>query len=68
MEVSIMSFYGKWETWKVVYYLPPAQCNGFSNKGVAFVEAGDHHHASQVFREQYAGQFYTIDTIERLLG
>ena len=39
---------------------------GFSTKGVAFVEAGDKAHASAVFKEQYAGQFFTIDSIEKL--
>ena len=63
-----MSFYGAWETWKVTYYLPVEQRGGFSSKGVAFVEAGDRAHASQVFREQYRGQYATIDRIERLYG
>ena len=63
-----MSFYGAWETWKVTYYLPSSQWSGFHTKGVAFVEAGDRAHASQVFREQYAGQYSTIDRIEKLLG
>lgn len=63
-----MSFYGKWETWKVVYYLPTSQWTGGNIKGVALVEAGDRAHASQVFREQYSGQYTTIDSIEKLLG
>ena len=61
-----MGFYGKWETYKVVYNLPPHMIKGFSNKGVAFVEAGDKAHASAVFKEQYAGQYFTIDSIEKL--
>lgn len=61
-----MSFYGKWETWKVVYYLPIDQRKGFSQKGVAFVEAGDRAHASAVFKEQYRGQYFVIDKIEKL--
>lgn len=61
-----MGFYGKWETWKVVYDLPPAQRSGFNTKGVALVEAGDRAHASTVFKEQYAGQYFTIDSIEKL--
>ncbi len=65
---DFMSFYGKWETWKVVYYLPSHQISGFSNKGVAFVEAGDRAHASQVFKEQYAGRYFTIDSIEKLMN
>jgi hypothetical protein len=62
-----MSFYGKWETWKIVYYLPSDQWTGGNIKGVAFVEAGDRSHAMQVFREQYSGQFSTVDTVT-LLG
>lgn len=61
-----MGFYGKWETYKIVYYLPPSQWSGGNTKGVAFVEAGDKAHASQVFREQYSGQYSTIDSIEKL--
>lgn len=61
-----MSFYGKWETWKVVYNLPINQRSGFSTKGVAFVEAGDRAHASAVFKEQYKGLYFTIDKIEKL--
>lgn len=63
-----MGFYGKWETWKVTYHLPPNQWSGGNIKGVALVEAGDRAHASQVFREQYAGQYSTIASIEKLLG
>lgn len=61
-----MSFYGKWETYKVVYNLPPDKIRGFSSKGVAFVEAGDKAHASSVFREQYSGEYWTIDSITKL--
>lgn len=61
-----MSFYGKWETYKVVYYLPGEKWSGGCIKGVAFVEAGDKAHASYVFKQQYAGQFSTIDSIEKL--
>lgn len=63
----MMGFYGKWETWKVVYNLPPDRWNGFSSTGVAMVEAGDKAHASSVFRTQYAGQFSTIVSIEKLI-
>ena len=63
-----MSFYGKWETWKIVYYLPTEQWGGMNNKGVAFVEAGDHQHAMGTFMEQYRGQYSTIYSCERLLG
>ena len=61
-----MAFYGKWETWKIVYSLPPEQRSGFNTKGVALVEAGDRAHASSVFKEQYAGQYFTIESIEKL--
>jgi hypothetical protein len=61
-----MGFYGKWETYKVVYFLPGNQWSGGCIKGVALVEAGDKAHASQVFKEQHAGQYSTIETIEKL--
>lgn len=61
-----MAFYGKWETWKVVYHLPADRWSGGNSKGVALVEAGDRAHASQVFKDQYAGQYSTIDSIEKL--
>ena len=57
-----MGFYGKWETWKVVYN--PPILNG--TMGVAFVQAGDKAHAMQVFREQYSGKFSTVDSIEKV--
>ena len=60
-----MGFYGEWDTWKVVYY--PVELNG-GMRGVALVEAGDEAHAMQVFREQYAGQFHTVQSISKLLG
>ena len=62
-----MSFYGVWTTWKVVYNLPAERQSG-GIRGVAFVEAGDRGHAMQVFREQYEGQFFTVDSIEELKG
>lgn len=60
-----MSFYGKWETWKVVY-IPKVMNAGI--RGVALVEAGDKAHALQVFREQYSGQYHTVEKCEKLLG
>ena len=45
-----MAFYGKWETWKIIYI--PKEMNG-GVRGVALVEAGDRHHAMLSFREQY---------------
>ena len=58
-----MCFYGVWETWKVVYV--PKVMNG-GMRGVAFVEAGDRGHAMQVFREQYQGQYSTVESIKKL--
>ncbi|MBE6806288.1 MAG: hypothetical protein E7526_07270 [Ruminococcaceae bacterium] len=58
-----MAFYGKWETWKIVY--TPKEMNG-GVRGVALVEAGDRHHAMQTFREQYAGQYFTVESCEKL--
>lgn len=58
-----MSFYGVWETWKIVY-MPINSTGGM--RGVAFVEAGDRPHAMQVFREQYKGQYFTVESIKKL--
>lgn len=58
-----MSFYGKWETWKIVYI--PKEMNG-GVRGVALVEAGDRGHAMQTFREQYAGEYTTVESCEKL--
>ena len=60
-----MSVYGKYETYKIVQY-PKIQNNG--QMGVALVEAGDWAHAMGIFQEQYAGQFHTIKTCEKLFG
>ncbi len=58
-----MSFYGKWETWKIIYV--PKVMNG-GTRGVAFVEAGDRGHALQVFREQYSDEYTTVESVEKL--
>ena len=58
-----MSFYGKWETWKIVY-LPINSTGGV--RGVAFVEAGDQGHAMQTFRELYKGQYFTVESCRKL--
>ena len=58
-----MAFYGKWETWKIIYY-PVNSMGGV--RGVAFVEAGDQGHAMQTFREQYSGQYVTVISCKRL--
>lgn len=60
-----MSFYGPTETWKIVY--SPKILNG-GMRGVALVEATDRHHAMFVFRQQYAGQYHTVDSCTKLLG
>lgn len=60
-----MSFYGRWDTWKIVY-IPKVMNNGM--RGVALVEAGDRQHAMQQFMEQYSGQFHTIESCQKLLG
>jgi hypothetical protein len=58
-----MGFYGKWETWKVVY-IPKVMNGGL--RGVALVEAGDYAHAMQSFREQYSGQYTTVESCKKL--
>lgn len=60
-----MAFYGKWETWKIVYV--PKVMNG-GVRGVALVEAGDRGHAMQTFREQYSGEYTTVESCEKLFG
>ena len=60
-----MGFYGKWETWKIVYV--PKVMNG-GIRGVACVEAGDRSHAMYTFRQQYAGQYHTVESCEKLMG
>ncbi len=52
-------------TWKVVYYLPANQWSGGVNRGVAFVEAATQSEASFAFKQLYAGQFSTIERIEK---
>lgn len=60
-----MSFYGKWETWKIVYI--PKIMNG-GMRGVAFIEAGDQGHALHMFQEQYAGQYQTVESCQKLFS
>lgn len=52
-------------TWKVVYFLPGNQWSGGNIRGVAFVEACTQPEASWAFKQQYAGQFSTIEKIEK---
>ena len=49
-------------TWKVVY-MPVNSVGGV--RGVAFVEAYTQSEASFAFKQQYAGQFHTIERIEK---
>ena len=60
-----MLMYGKPETWKIVYY--PADSSSIT-MGTAFVEADCEQTAYQAFREQYAGQYYTIKSVQKLFG
>lgn len=62
-----MSFYGKWETWKIVYILP-AHLQNNGARGVALIEAGDRQHAMNQFMNQYQGQYSTVESCTRLLG
>lgn len=59
-----MSYYGPLETWKVVYY-PKELGNG--RMGVALVEADCRSQASYNFQQEYAGQYRTVYSIEKLL-
>ena len=60
-----MAFYGVHETWKIVYV--PKVMNG-GDRGVAFVEAGDRQHAMYTFAQQYAGEYTTVESCEKLMG
>jgi hypothetical protein len=60
-----MMFYGPTETWKIVYY--PKDSSSLT-LGTALVEADCEQSAYQAFREQYAGQYFTIKSVKRLLG
>lgn len=61
-----MAFYGKWDTWKIVYLPKKDVFDG--TRGVALVEAGDRGHAMQTFREQYSGEYITVESCEKLFG
>lgn len=61
-----MGFYGKWETWKIVYLPKMKVMDG--TRGVAFVEAGDKPHALATFSQQYAGKYVTVERCEKLFG
>ena len=57
--------FGKYETWKIVY-IPLVMNNGA--RGVALVEAVDRQHAMNQFQNQYAGQYHTVESCQKLLG
>ena len=52
------------ETWKIVYI--PKVMNG-GMRGVALVEAGDRQHAMYTFAQQYAGEYTTVESCEKLM-
>lgn len=54
------------DTWKIVYNLPPDQISGGNIRAVAFVEAVSRGDASSCFQRQYAGQYFTIYSIEKV--
>ena len=60
-----MGIYGPTYTWKVVYCPTPDKMSG-GYRGVALIEAIDRNDASYYFKQQYAGQFSTIDSIEKI--
>ena len=57
--------FGKKETWKIVYNLPPHKQNA-GIRGVALIEAETRSEAVFSFMDQYRGQYHTIDTVEKL--
>ena len=63
--MSIGCYYGPLETWKVVYY--PANTSHIG-MCTALVEADCQQMAMQAFREQYSGQYRTIQSCKKLLG
>lgn len=62
-----MANYGLTETWKVVYY-PSVDNMSAGRMGVALIEAQTQAEASYFFKQQYAGEFSTISSIQRLNG
>lgn len=58
-------YYGPLETWKIVYV--PRVMNG-GMRGVAFVEADCRQMAMYTFAQQYAGQYFTVEKCEKLMG
>lgn len=62
--MSFGAYYGPMETWKIVYI--PKEMNG-GMRGVALVEADSHQTAMYTFQQQYAGQFSTVETCQKLI-
>ena len=62
-----MGYFDPKETWKVVYSLPPEKQNG-GMVGVALIEANCRQEAMYTFQQQYAGQYFTVDSCTKLLG
>jgi hypothetical protein len=60
-----MGYYGKDETWKIVYF-PKVLDAGM--RGVALVEADCRQQAMYTFQQQYAGQYHTVESCTKLLG
>jgi hypothetical protein len=60
-----MMMYGKAETWKIVYY--PANTSHIGMQ-TALVEADCYQTAMQAFREQYSGQYRSVQSCSKLLG
>lgn len=58
-----MSNYGKTETWKIVYV--PKVMNG-GMRGVALIEAHTRSDAMFNFQQNYAGQFHTVESCQKL--
>lgn len=59
------SGYGPKETWKVVYVLPPEQQSG-GRRGVALVEAENRQQAMWTFSQEYAGQYFGVESCTKL--
>lgn len=59
-----MGIYGPLETWKVVYY--PTDMSAWQ-MGVALIEAESQHQAVYTFKQQYAGQYRTVESCEKLM-
>lgn len=59
-----MSLYGTMQTWKVVY--SPKELKG-GTRGVALIEAVDRQQAMYTFSQQYAGQYFVIESCQKLI-